>query len=145
MLQERNQGCCDGCYLVRGHVHIVDLILGDYGEVGLVTAADALVEDISVVVKVYVGLCHHLVLLFLCTHVDAALGAHVHLAVLHFSVGSLDEAEIVDPGVYAEGGYQTDVRTLGSLDGAETAVVGVVYVTYLEACPVSGETAGTEG
>ena len=118
--------------LVGGHVHVVYLILGHYREVSLVTAADALVEDVSFVIEVDVGLCDHLVLLFLSAHVDASLGGHVHLAVLYLSIRCLDKSEIVDPRVHAERGDQADIGSLRGLDGAEAAVMGVVHVAHLE-------------
>ena len=50
-----------------------------------------------------------------------------------------------DFSIYAERADKTDVRTLGSLDRTETAVVSVVHVSYLEACAFTRKTAGAEG
>ena len=63
---------------------------------------------------------------------------------MDLTVGGLDETELVDPCIDAEGRDKTDVRTFRGLDRAETAIMGVVNVSYLESSPVPGETSGAE-
>ena len=103
MLEERNQGCGHGCDLVRSHIHKVHFILGHHREVCAEAALDPLVEDVALLVHLHIGEGYHLVLLFFSAHVEPALVAQVHLAVLHLAVRGLDEAEVADPCIYAEG------------------------------------------
>ena len=136
VLEERDEGRCHGSHLVRGDVHIGDLLPGDHGEVGLEAALHPLVEDVAVVVHLHVGEGHLLVFLFLCAHKLPAFVAQVHLAVFNLAVGGLDESEVVDLGIYAQRGDKTDVRSFRGFDRAEAAIVGVVDVSDLESCPV---------
>ena len=62
----------------------------------------------------------------------------------NLSVGSLDESVAGDLGISRKVGNKTDVRTFRGLDRAHSSIVGVMYVTDLEGCSVTGETAGTE-
>ena len=86
-----------------------------------------------------------LVFLFLGAEINATFVAEVHLSVIDLAVRGLDESERVDACIYAERRDKTDVRAFRSLDRAETAIVGVVYVTYSETGAVAAQTAGTEG
>src|SRR5699024_1093653 len=70
---------------------------------------------------------------------------HVHLTVFHTAVGGFDEAHVAYLGIDAKRGDKADVRAFGRLDGAEAAVVRVVYVPDFETCPVARQTARTEG
>ncbi len=63
---------------------------------------------------------------------------------LDLAVGSLDEAVLVDLGVGGQIGDQTDVGAFRRLDGAHTAVVGVVNVSDLEVGAVTAQTAGAQ-
>src|SRR5579864_5870574 len=64
--------------------------------------------------------------------------------VVHTAEWALDEPELVDLGVRGEVADQTDVRTLGGLDRADTAVVAVVYVPDVEARALTREAARAE-
>ncbi len=66
-------------------------------------------------------------------------------AVLDLAVGGFDEAVLVDPGIGAERGNQSDVRALRRLDRADPAVMGGLDVADLEARPLPAQAAGTEG
>ena len=102
MLEERDEGCCHGSHLVRGHVHVVDLLAGDNREVGFQTALDAVGLDGSVVVHADVGEGHILLLFLLGAHVFPALVGKVDLPGVDLAVRSLDETELVDAGIDAE-------------------------------------------
>ena len=90
------------------------------------------------------GLCDGLVLFLFRTEVD---GLFVELddTVHHFAVRGFDETEIINLCKDAKGGDKTNVRTFRGLDGAETAIVGIVHVTHLKACSLTGQTSRTEG
>ena len=145
VLQERDQGRSHGSHLVRGDVHVVDLLLGDQREVGLQAALDAVAEELAVVGHLHVGEGDVLVLFLFRAHVVPAGVAQVHLTVVDLAVRGLDEAELVDAGIHAQGRDQTDVRAFRRLDRAQAAVVRVVHVADLEAGAVTGKTAGAEG
>ncbi len=68
-----------------------------------------------------------------------------HAAALHFLVGALDEAVVVDPGIGRERRDEADVRPFRRLDGTDTAVVRGVDVAHLEPGPLAGQTARSEG
>ena len=86
-----------------------------------------------------------LTFLFLSGHILYTVLRDISLSVLHDTVRSLDETEVVDLSVDTQRGDQTDVRTLRRLDRAKTTVVRVVHVTYLEARALTGKTTRTEG
>ena len=145
MLEERNEGCGHGSHLVRSHVHIVNLLLCDNREVGLETALDSVVLDDTVIGHLHIGKGNELVLFLLGTHEFPSLVAEINLSVVDLAVWCLDESEIVNLGIYAEGRNKSDVRSLRRLDRTKSSVMRVVYVPDLESCPVPGETSRTEG
>ena len=67
-----------------------------------------------------------------------------HMGILARTVRRLDEAELVDAGVGAEGVDQTDVRTFRSLNRADTTVVGRMNITHFKAGAVTIQTARSE-
>ena len=67
------------------------------------------------------------------------------VCLVDLAVRRLDKAVVIDAGVGCQIGDQADVRTFRRLDRAHTAVVRVVYVSNLEGCTVTGQTAGAEG
>ena len=67
------------------------------------------------------------------------------LAPFHPTVRRLKEAVLVGAGVGRQGIDETDVRPFRGFDGAHATVVRRVHVPNLEACPLSGQTAGTQG
>ena len=75
----------------------------------------------------------------------ADLAGFLVLGLFDNAVRRLDKAEVVDACVGCQIGDQADVRAFRGLDRAQTAVMGVVYVSNLEGCTVTGQTAGTEG
>ena len=102
MLQERNEGCSDRRHLVRGNVHVVYLLLGDYREVSLETALDSVLLDCSVIVHLDIGKRNELVFLLLCAHELPAGIAEVHFSVLYLTVRSLDKSEVIDLRINAK-------------------------------------------
>ena len=144
VLEERDEGCGDGCHLVRGDVHEVDVVLGADREVRLEAALDTVVQDVALVVDIDVGLCNELVLFLFCAEVHQTFVTHVHLAAVDLAVRGLDETQVVDLGIDAERGDQADVRTFRRLDRAEAAVVRVVNVSHFETGPFAGKTARTQ-
>ena len=68
-----------------------------------------------------------------------------HLAVANQTVGGLDEAVLVDPGIGRKRCDQTDVRALRSLDRTDPAIVGRVHIADFEAGALPGQTPGSQG
>ena len=68
-----------------------------------------------------------------------------HMSTFYLAVWGFDKAEIVDLGMHAEGGNQTDVRSFRRLNRAEATIVGIVNVTYFEAGALTGKTTRSEG
>ena len=64
---------------------------------------------------------------------------------LHPTVGRLDEAVAVDPPVRRERADQPDVRAFRRLDRADATVVAVMDVADVEAGPLAGQAARSEG
>ena len=115
------------------------------GEVGLLTRLDGVADEAAFVVQRSIPLSHDQVFLFLCGIVLQRIVGEVHTPLLYLAVGGGDEAEVIDLGVDTERGDQTDVWSFWRLDRTETAVVGIVYVTDLEAGTLTRQTARAEG
>ena len=94
--------------------------------------------------KGLVCLGNGVVVLHVCGHVYDLIGNYACLLV-HLAVGSLDKAVLVDACIGCKIGDKSDVGSFGCLDRTHPAVVGVVNVTHLKSCTVTGKTAGAEG
>ena len=136
VLEERDEGSSHRSHLVRSHVHVIHLFLGDDREVCLKTALDSVFLDVALIVHLHLCEGNVLVFLFFGGHVVPAVLAQVNLSVLDRTVRSLDETELVDAREHAKRRDKTDVRTFWRLDRAQTSVMGVVYVSNLESGPV---------
>ena len=68
-----------------------------------------------------------------------------HLAVLHATIGRLDEAVLVDAGEGRQRVDQTDVRAFRRFDRADAAVMRRMHVAHLEAGALAGQTTRTKG
>ena len=64
---------------------------------------------------------------------------------IHGAEGRLDKAVFVDTGIRGQIGDQADVGTFRGLDGAHTAVVGIVDVADLHVGALTAQTAGAQG
>ncbi len=143
VLQERNQGGGDRGNLVGGDVDQVNILTRQDRVVGQ-TAHLHLVAQQAVLVHRSVGLGDtHIVFLF--SGQENRLLVELHLAIHHTTIRGDDETEVVNLGKDAQRGDKADVRTFRGLDCTETAVVGVVHVTHLEAGALTRQTARTQG
>ena len=103
----------------RSHVHKLDA-LGSHNREVCVEAGLHFVPDESAVVverRVSFGLSS-------CPprfrpSDDRIIVVEVYLSAFHLAVGSLDETEVVDFGIYAQARYKADVRAFRSLDGTK--------------------------
>ena len=142
VLKERDEARGDGDHLHRGDIHVLDLAGGPVAELRLPAAGDLCLGERLVRIERSVGLSYHILLFHVGRKILDRVG---DLAVADDAVRRLDEAEAVDLGVEAEGRDKTDVRTFRRLDRADAAVVRRMHVADLEACALTGETAGAEG
>ncbi len=146
VLKERDHGGSHGEYHLRGYVHQVDVLLLELGSLLAETSGYVIVNEMSFLVQRLVRLCNDEVVLLVGGQVNHLVGDHriLRIRLIHHAVGSLHEAVLVHPRVGRQGVDQTDVRSLRSLDGTHTSVVGVVYVSHLESRTVSGQTARSQ-
>ena len=142
VLQERNQGGSDGGDLVRSDVDHVNLLTREDRVIGQTTGFHLFAQQ-AVLIHRRVSLCDTKVVLLLSSQEDGRF-VETDLAVDHATVRRGDEAEVVDLGEHTERGDKTDVRTFRGLNGTQTTIVRVVYVTDLETGALTGETARTQ-
>ena len=98
-------------------------------------------NEFSVAIDFGPGGSDYISLLFDGVHILELVG---NLAFGYFSVGSEDEPEIGYLGIHSQVPDQTDVRTFRSGNRAYPSVVGRMDVADLKACPLSGQTTGTQ-
>ena len=96
-------------------------------------------DKVSFFVQRLIGLRNMVVILFICGHIDNLVcnPRIFWICFVDLTVRSFHKTVLVDPGVRCQGVDQTDVRTLRSLDGAHSSVMGVMYISNLETCTVS--------
>src|SRR6185369_7693300 len=184
VLEERNERRRHRNELFRADVDVVDAVALDGDEVAAGPRADAVVDEVVLLVQPCVGLGDDVLLLFPRRQVEGVrLGVDLPLAplpealvlrlelvaghdlaqteaavtdledaevvedpaLLRLLVRALDEAVVVDPSVGRERRDQADVRAFRRLDRADAAVVRGVHVAHLEARPLAGQTARSEG
>ena len=100
-------------------------------------------DEVAFLIERLIRLCYDVVILFVSCHVDNIVGNTrvSRIALVYDTVRSLNEAVLVYLRIACEGVDKTDVRSLRSLDRTHTTVVGVVYISNLESCTLSGQTA----
>ena len=145
VLKEGDQAGCDARNLLGSHIHEVHFSRGYHGIVVVLTALHLGTDEGTVVVEGGIALTDDLAFLLLCGEVADAAVVEVHHTVLHHAVGRLDKAKVVDLGKDAERGDKADVGTFGALDGAQTAVMGVMYVAHLKTGTLAAQTTHTQG
>ena len=91
----------------------------------------------SVLIERSITLCNEVRLLVLSTQINNMIVIKVHYAIFRLTIRGLDESEVVDLRIDTERRDKTDVRTFRRLDRTETAIVRIVYVTYLETCALT--------
>ena len=143
VLKERNTACRNRYSHLGACVHKVNLGGLNLDVLGVKSADNSLVYEVAVLVKPLVSLSNNVVVLFIRGEVNNLVG-HTAGLLVNDSVGSLKEAVIADLCIRCKVGDKTDVGTLGSLNGTDSTVVCIVYVTDLEGRSVSRNTAGAE-
>ena len=111
--------------------------------------AGNLVDGRSLPLPLGYGACHRILIVAgeIGSDAEACLwAARAEDVVKHLqvAVGGLNEAVTVYAGIGSKRTDKTDVLTFRGLDRTHSAVVGVVYVSNLEGCTVTGKTSGTQ-
>ena len=145
VLQEGNERSGDRGNLLRRNVHKFHLGGRHNGIVGILAAFYLVANEGAIGTQGCITLTDYLAFFFFSREINDIFVLEVYHRVGHLAVRRFDEAEVVDLSIYAERGDKTDVRTFRRLNRAEAAVVGIVYVAHLEACTLTGQTAGAEG
>ena len=152
VVEERDECGSNRDHHARRNVHQVNVLAVYLDELVAPTAGYTVVYEVVVLVERLGSLADDVLVLDVRGHVAnlvgnvaADLAGLLVLDLFDNAVRRLDKAEVVDAGVGCQIGDQADVRTFRGLDRAQTAVMGVVYVSNLEGCTVTGQTAGTEG
>src|SRR6266568_1422167 len=143
VLEERDHGGRDRHHLARRDVHVVDLVGRDVVDLAALAPDQYPVLGEPPVTEQYrVGLRDDVPVLLVGGQIVDLVGGP---ALDDLPVRGLDEPEGVDPGERGQRADQTDVRAFRRLDWAHPAVVRRVHVTHLEAGPLPGQTARTQG
>ena len=152
MVEERDECGSNRDHHARRNVHQVNVLAVYLDELVAHTAGDTVVYEVVVLVERLGSLADDVLVLDVRGHVAnlvgnvaADLAGCLVRGLFDNAVRRLDKAEVVDACVGCQIGGQADVRTFRGLDRAQTAVMRVVYVSNLEGCTVTGQTAGTEG
>ena len=143
VLQEGNEGGCDGDHHSGGHVDIVDDAPIHFDNLVAVTAGDTGVGKAAVFVQRLARLADVEVILHVGGHILHVLGDEAG-GLVHLAVGCFHEAVLVDSGKGRQIVDQADVGTFRGLNGTHTAVVGVVNIPHVEGRPVTAQTAGAQ-
>ena len=143
VLEERNHRGSDGNNHLRRNVHKVNLLALNLKDCVAAARVYTRALETAVVVKRLVRLCDDVVVLDVCRHINN-LVKHSARRLVNATVGRFDKAVYVNSRKGCEVGDKSDVGSFGSFYRAHSSVVGVVYVTNLEACAVTRQTARTE-
>ena len=141
--QEGDHGRGDGHHHAGRHVDVVHAVAGHLHDLIAVAAGDTLTGQASVLVHRLRRLPHHILILHVGGHVGDVVGDPARL-VIHGAERCLDKAVLVDAGVGGQVGDQADVGAFRRLDGAHTAIVGVVHVSDFHVGALAAQTAGAQ-
>ena len=100
----------------------------------------------SFLIQGLIRLSNHELIFLVRSKVYRLIGYHrvTWICLVHHQVRCLDEPVLVDSCIGSQGVNQTDVRSFRGLDRTHSSVVGIVYISYLETCTISGKTAGSQ-
>ena len=139
MLQEGDQGRAQTNDLVRRHIHVLHFIRLKNREVTCLTRFDLVFQEVALVIHWHVSLRDLCKILFFRTQEPEVL--QIHFTFFYFMVRCFYKAHRVDLRMHAQRRYKTDVRSFRCFDSTQAAVVAIMYVTNLEACTLTAQTA----
>ena len=144
VFQERDQGRGDGHNLLRRNVHVVHAARAQAQDIVLAAGRDTFAHKVAVFIQRFVGLCDDVPVFFIGRQIVDDVG-YALVFLVDAAVRGLDEAEAVDDAESCQGADQADVRAFRGLNGAHTAVMGVVYVANFVTGAFAGQAAGSQG
>ena len=146
VLQERNGCGSDGKHHLRGDVHVIKHGLLIFLCLIQITTGYGITDEMSFLIQRLIRLCYMVVILFVCGHVDNFVcdTRILRIGFIDLTVRSLNKSVLVDSCIACQRVDQTDVRSLRRLDRAHSSIVGVMYISHLESCTVSGQTARSQ-
>src|SRR5690606_28701391 len=106
-------------------------------------ASDPVALEFSFFIDNGVGLSNNFIILSFCAE-EFRFATHDHLAIFHGSVWGLQEAHLIDLGVYPKCGDQSDIGSLRCFDGTKSTVMRVMYIPHLESGAFPGESSWSE-
>ena len=100
----------------------------------------------SLLIQLHVRLGHMVIILLIRSHIYDLVGnpGILGIRLVNLAVRRLDKTVLVDSRVACQRVDQTDVRSLGGLNGAHSSVMGIMYISHLESRTVSGQTSGSQ-
>ena len=145
MFQERNQWGSDWSNLLRWYVHQFNLWRRNYRIISILTTLNFVANEWTVIVQGGITLTNYLAFFLFCWEINNVIIIHVNHRVLYLTIGSFDEAKVINLCVNAEWRNQTNVRAFRWLNRTKTTIVRIVYVTHLETSTFTWQTARTKG
>ncbi len=143
VFEERDKRGCNRDKLLGVDVHIVRSFLGNFSNILLNTAVDAVAHEFAFFVERFVRLRDDVFVFFVRRHINDLVGYDARRLV-DLAVRRFDKSVLVDFCVSRQRCDKTDVLTFRRLDRTHTSVVRVVNVADLETCALSVQAAGAE-
>ena len=143
VFEERDHCGCNGNHHTGADINVVNALTVDLDDLVTVTAGDTLIDKASVFVTRLGRRSDNVIILNICGHVLDLIGDAAG-ALLHLLEGGDKEAVLIGTGIGCKVRDKADVGTFRSLDGAQTTVMAVMYISDIEGGSFSGQTAGAE-
>ena len=96
------------------------------------------------IIKRLVGLSNNQTVLFISSQISYIISNPL-VFLIHTAIRSLHKAKAVDSCIVGQGTNQTDVRTFWGFNRTHATIMGVMYISNLEACTLTRQTARTKG
>ncbi len=141
VLQERDQRCTDGNYLLGRNVHVINLIATEQARFAFTTAGHQVINKRTLFSEVGVGLSDNVVTLFNRREVMNFIGNQTFA---YATVWGFKETILVGLCIHRQGVDQTDVWTFRRFDWTHTTVMRRVNVSNFKACTLTRQTARAE-
>ena len=146
VFQEGNQRRCHRNHLFRRNIHQVDLASIHLDDIIPEPAGHLFVHEIPLRRQWLVRLGHHVIFFLICRHINIFIRyPRLFSAMVNNTIRRLNEAIFINPRKTRQRVNQTDIRSFRRLNGAHTAIMGVVHIAHFKACPFSGQTARAQG
>ena len=142
VFQEWNQGSRDRNQLLRGNVHVVNLVRFNFQELSTISHRNSRGGEFSMAIHSGVRLGNDEVFLLIC---GEEIELSLHATILYLAVGRLDEAELIDFSKCRKTRDQSDVWTFRSFNRTNPTVVGRMHVTDFKARTLPAQSPWSKG